>query len=142
MPPKDLSDKERAFLAAAQREAAAKASAATHSSPGQEAPGPTAVARAARNESEPSVSTTGGVPLDQATVAGWDHPVARASAEAAGKAAERERWAIVGELLRAERMAATARRERLRRNGLGVLAALLLLVLVAALTTLLPGLTH
>lgn len=74
-------------------------------------------------------------------VVGSDHPAARASAEAARKATDRERWTLVGELLKAERMAAEARRERLRRNGLGVLAALLLLVLVAVMTTLVPGLT-
>jgi hypothetical protein len=137
LPPQELSEKERALLEAARHEAASKASAATRPVPNERAPGSTPTADGAA----PRVPADRGVPLDHPMVVGSDHPAARASAEAARKATDRERWTLVGELLKAERMAAEARRERLRRNGLGVLAALLLLVLVAVMTTLVPGLT-
>jgi hypothetical protein len=154
VPARDLSDRERALIEAARREAAAKKRG--NATPHDDAPRGMAAAPAAPGDS-PSVSAgaagpsfatavrtgtrvTPGTPLDQPTVVGRDHPAARASGEAArGVANDRERWARVGELLKAEHMAEEARRERLRRNGLGAIAALLLIVLVAVLSTLLPG---
>lgn len=122
LPAQDLSEKERAFIDAARREAAAD--------------------RTAEGRS-PAVDKSAGAaaatPLDQPTVVGWDHPAARGPAPAAS---DRDRWTRVAELLKAERMAEEARRERLRRNGLGAIAALLLLVLVIAFATLLPGVSR
>jgi hypothetical protein len=147
LPARDLSDKERALIEAARREAAEKKRATA--APRDE--GQRATAAPGNPPSVPGVAAapsfavrtgnlgTTGTPLDQPTVVGWDHPAARASADARRIADDRERWARVGELLKAERMAEEARRERLRRNGLGAIAALLLVVLAAVLGTLLPG---
>lgn len=149
MPARDLSDKERALIEAARREAAEKKR--TTAAPRDAGPRGTAVpsnspsvSGAAAAPSFAAAVRTGtrgttGTALDQPTVVGWDHPAARPSGDAARVANDRERWARVGELLKAERMAEEARRERLRRNGLGAIAALLLVVLAAVLATLLPG---
>jgi hypothetical protein len=145
LPARDLSEKERALVEAARREAAEKKRAGPASSHAPTVAG--AAGPLSRNEAQARPESArgaaiaqgaAGTPLDQPTVVGWDHPAARATAETSLAANDRERWARVGELLKAERMAEEARRERLRRNGLGAVAALLLIALAVAFASLLP----
>jgi hypothetical protein len=144
LPARDLSEKERALVEAARREAGEKKRAGASGTGATPAGAMMAVARGDTQASPGAVggaaiaSGAPGTPLDQPTVVGWDHPATRAAAESARTASDRERWARVGELLKAERMAEEARRERLRRNGLGAVAALLLIALALAFASLLP----
>jgi hypothetical protein len=85
-----LTDKERALIEAAKRQAAARRAATA----GQAKP-------------NPAVST----PLDQPTVLGWDNPAAQQDSAAA-------KWERIAQLMAEERETADAERRKLKRYGL------------------------
>jgi hypothetical protein len=126
MPPvndKTLSSKERDFLEAARRELASKA-------PAGEAMGIARPGAAASRAAPPVLEAAGlgaGVsPLDVPTVAGWDHP----AAQRGPPKVEGDKWARIAALMEAERREAEARRRRMRRNALTVVAFLVFILLI------------
>jgi hypothetical protein len=103
-----LSSKERAFLEAARRELAAKAP------------------RSEAIDAGPSGSAAV-LPLDVPTAAGRDQP----AAQGASPELEGDKWARIAALMETERREAEARRRRMRRNGLTVVAFLVIILLIA-----------
>lgn len=126
-----MSEKERALIAAARREANAR---------GKPGVGPAAAkgvaplapldGRTVIGWDHPAAHTT---PLDQPTVAGWDHPAAGGGAGPQ----EDPRWSRISALMEAERAAAGARRRRLQRRVNIVFAAVLVVGLLIAARALL-----
>jgi hypothetical protein len=144
-----LSEKERALLEAARREAAAakKAPAPPKSAAGRPTPGKPAGASAlARAKGVPPAATplegrtvigwdhpaAQTSPIDAPTVAGWDHPAAR---EAVGRDAAK--WERIAALMEAEREASRETHRRAQRGAVIFLGILLALVLFAGLKILL-----
>jgi hypothetical protein len=121
---KGLSDKERALLQAARREASAKAKrrevvdtarlAGSASHRGSAAP-PTP-------RREPANLS----PLDAQTVLGWDHPAAQKPVSAA-----EDKWARIAQLMEKERREATEKRAKARRAAMIILSCVFVVVLIA-----------
>jgi len=124
MKDKGLSDKERALLQAARREASAKAKrrevvdtaglAGSASHRGSAAP--PAPRREPANLS----------PLDAQTVLGWDHPAAQKPVSAA-----EDKWARIAQLMERERREATEKRAKARRAAMIILFGVFVVVLIA-----------
>jgi hypothetical protein len=118
-----MTDKERALLEAARREAAARKAAKPAPS---ERVAPAAApldGRTVIGWDHPAANTT---PLDAPTVAGWDHPAAQA-----GPAALGAKWERIAALMEAEREASRERQRRVRRAATIALGVLLVVVLFA-----------
>jgi hypothetical protein len=133
-----LSDKERALLAAARREATVlkkapgEAKPAPGSPAGRPEPARAKVAPAATSPlggrtvigwDHPAAQTT---PIDAPTVSGWDHPAAQ---DAPG--GDPAKWERIAALMEAEREASRETHRRARRGAVIFLGILLVLVLFA-----------
>lgn len=136
-----LSEKERAFLEAARREAAAKRAGDPGRAPDAKGSAPARPpapksARASTRLDQPTVlgwdhpaanaKPGAAVPLDQPTVLGWDNPAAREDPAT-------EKWERIARLMAEEREAAEAARRRVKRYGLVVSAALFAVGIVVVL---------
>jgi hypothetical protein len=123
MSDKGLSDRERALLASARREVAAKTKrqeVVDTAGLAKAAPHRGSTAAPPQRRTAPKLS-----PLDAQTVLGWDHPAAQKPVSAA-----EDKWARIAELMEAERREAQAKRAKARRAVILFLCVLLFVVLV------------